>query len=59
MKSHDYSMLAATLRGKKGGVRNRENMTKEDLDVFKYSLHTWGMMVMHISNMNYLLRKYF
>ena len=44
MRSNDFGMLAATLRGKKGGVRNRSNMSREDLEVFKYSLNSWGMI---------------
>lgn len=44
MRGNDFSMLAATLRGKKGGVKNRENMTPQDLDVFKYALNSWGEM---------------
>ena len=46
MRSNDYSMLAATLRGRKGGVKNRDNMTQEDLNVFKYSLGSWGMSLL-------------
>ena len=46
MRSNDYSMLAATLRGRKGGVKNRDNMTPEDLNVFKYSLGSWGMSLL-------------
>ena len=50
MRSNDFSMLAATLRGKKGGVKNRENMTSQDLDVFKYALNSWGELeVKHYS----------
>jgi len=44
MRSNDFAMLAATLRGRKAGVKNRNNLTKEDLDVFKYSIATWGNM---------------
>lgn len=51
MKSNDYSMLAATFIGKKGGVKNRKNFTSEDLDVFKHTLRTWGNLIsMRISN---------
>ncbi|XP_067933450.1 epoxide hydrolase 1-like isoform X2 [Watersipora subatra] len=45
MRANDFAMLAATLRGKKGGVKNKNKLTKDDLDVFKYSLNTWESRV--------------
>ena len=43
MKSNDFAFVAATFRGKRGGVKNRENLSRDDLDVFKHSLNTWGL----------------
>jgi len=47
MKANDFAMLAATFRGKKGGVKNRKNFTGEDLNVFKHYLDSWGMFQLH------------
>lgn len=36
MKNNDYGMIRAMFRGAKGGLKNKENFTDEDLEAWKH-----------------------